>query len=425
MTQRELLDLAERYLPGACIGMITLPPDLRMVMVRGAGSKIYAADGREYIDYMLGSGPLLLGHAHPAVVEAVQRQVALGSTYFALNEPAVRLAQRLVEAAPCGEAVKFQTTGSEATFTACRLARAATGRDKILKFEGGWHGGHDLGQLSGAPTQPPDFPEPAPDCDGIPPGACADVLVAPFNDLETTARLVERHAAEIAAVIVEPLQRAITPEPGFLQGVLDLCRRYGIVSIFDEIVTGFRLAWGGAQERYGVTPDLACYGKAMAGGYPLSAVVGRADLLAFADPNRKGKEPYCFVSGTLTGNPVACAAGLAALDELEKPGTYDRLYTLAAALRSGLEEAATTRGIPMQVLGDGPVLQPVFTDREIRTWRDGLHADRGRATRFGYELVRRGIYLTPGGKLYVSTVHTPEDIERTLAVVGHALEVSA
>src|SRR5438094_2704781 len=181
MQQAELLQIAEQYLPGACLGMMALPPDVRMVMVRGCGSKVYDAAGKEYLDYMLGSGPLLLGHAHPAVVEAVQRQVARGSTFFALTEPAIRLAEQLVQAIPCGEAVRFQTTGSEATFAAVRLARAATGRDKILKFEGGWHGGHDLGQLSGAPGRTHPFPESLPDCDGIPAASVRDVLVAPFN----------------------------------------------------------------------------------------------------------------------------------------------------------------------------------------------------------------------------------------------------
>src|SRR5438094_6397122 len=180
MQQAELLQIAEQYLPGACLGMMALPPDVRMVMVRGCGSKVYDAAGKEYLDYMLGSGPLLLGHARPEVVAAVQRQAALGSTFFALTEPAIRLAEAVVEAVPCSEAVRFQTTGSEATFAALRLARAVTGRDRVLKFEGGWHGGHDLGQLSAAPAREHDYPEAVPDCDGIPPGACADVLVAPF-----------------------------------------------------------------------------------------------------------------------------------------------------------------------------------------------------------------------------------------------------
>src|SRR5262245_50104487 len=203
MDQHELLGIAERYLPGACLGMMSLPHELRMVLVRGEGSRVYDAAGREYLDYMLGSGPLLLGHAHPAVVAAVQRQATLGSTFFALNEPAILLAEHLARAVPCAEAVRFQTTGSEATFAALRLARAATGRDGVLKFEGGWHGGHDLGQLSGAPTAEHPYPEAVPDCDGIPAGACRDVLVAPFNDPDAAESLIEQQHG-LAAVIVEP-----------------------------------------------------------------------------------------------------------------------------------------------------------------------------------------------------------------------------
>src|SRR5262245_48126325 len=195
VTQQDLLQRAERCIPGACLGMMPLPPDARMVMVRGQGSRIWDAAGREYLDYMLGSGPLLLGHARPEVVEAAQRQVAAGSTFFALNEPALRLAEALVEAIPCGEAVRFQTTGSEATFAALRLARAFTGRDKVLKFEGGWHGGHDLGQLSGAPSRPYPFPEAVADCDGIPGGSRQDVLVAPFNDADATEAILAQHHA--------------------------------------------------------------------------------------------------------------------------------------------------------------------------------------------------------------------------------------
>jgi glutamate-1-semialdehyde 2,1-aminomutase len=423
--QHQLLELAERYLPGACLGMMSLPPNLRMVMVRGLGSKIYDVGGKEYIDYMLGSGPLLLGHGCPEVVRAVQEQAAAGSTFFALNEPAIRLAEIMVEAIPCAEAIRFQTTGSEATFTALRLARASTGRDKVLKFEGGWHGGHDVGQLSGAPAETPPFPEAVPDCDGIPITARRDVVVAPFNDAQATGRIIDRHHAELAAVIVEPLQRALKPVPGFLEGLRSATRKHGIVLIFDEIVTGFRLAWGGAQERYGVIPDLACFGKAMAGGYPLSAVAGRADLLRLADPRRKGKEPYCFVSGTLTANPVSCAAGLAALQVLRQPGVYERLHFLGRLLAEGLERAAAAAGKPVQVLGDGPVLQVFFTDHSpLLNHRDLLRADKGQAIRFGHELIRRGIYCTPGGKLYLSLAHTESDIERTCAIAADALRFS-
>jgi glutamate-1-semialdehyde 2,1-aminomutase len=422
LDQGELLQKAESFVPGGCLGMIALPADLRMVMVRGQGSKVYDVRGKEYLDYMLGSGPLLLGHCRPEVVAAVRREAALGSTYFALNEPAIRLAETIVNAVPCGEAIRYQTTGSEATFAAMRLARAFTGRDRVLKFEGGWHGGHDLGQLSGAPAQPPPFPDAMPDCDGIPTSARHDVLIAPFNHLETTAAIIDRHHRELAAVIVEPLQRAIVPEVSFLKGLRDITRKFGIVLVFDEIVTGFRLAWGGAQERYGVVPDLACYGKVIGGGYPVSAIVGKRELLQLADPQQKGRGRYCFLSGTLTGNPVACAAGLAALNVLRQAGVYERLHFLGRRLTEGLRQASADVGIPLQVLGDGPVLQVFFTeDRQLRNHRDLLRADRTKAISFGHELIRRGVYCAPGGKLYLSLAHTDEDINRTLEIAAAAL----
>ncbi len=421
MNQHELLEKAQRYIPGACLGMMPLPPDLRMVMVRGEGSKVYDAAGQEYLDYVLASGPLLLGHARPEVVEAVQRQAAAGSTFFALTEPAIRLAEVLVKAVPCGEALRFQTTGSEATFAALRLARAFTGRDKVLKFEGGWHGGHDLGQLSAAPADPPPFPHAAADCDGIPHAVLQDVLVAPFNDLATTTTIIDQHQGELAAVIVEPLQRALRPEPGFLEGLRTITRQHGLVLIFDEIVTGSRLAWGGAQEHYGVVPDLSVHGKVIGGGYPISAVVGKKDILQLADPNQKGRGQFCFLSGTLTGNPVACAAGLATLGVLRQAGTYERLHALGRRLAEGLRRAGQEAGVPLQVLGDGPVLQVFFTAHQpLRHHRDLLRADKKKAVAFGYELIRRGVYCTPGGKLYLSLAHSDADLERTTAI---ALEV--
>jgi glutamate-1-semialdehyde 2,1-aminomutase len=422
MNQQDLLQRADRYIPGGCLGMMHLPADLGMVMVRGQGSKVYDAAGKEYFDYMLGSGPLVLGHGRPEVVDAVQRQVAAGSTFFALNEPAIRLAETLALAVPSGEAVRFQTTGSETTFSALRLARAFTGRDKVLKFEGGWHGGHDVGQMSGAATESPPFPESVPDCDGIPYSAQRDVLVAPFNDLATTRAIIEQHHRDLAAVIVEPLQRTLTPEPSFLENLRALTRQFGIVLVFDEIVTGFRLAWGGAQERYGVAADLACYGKVIGGGYPISAVVGKKELLQLADPRQKGRGRYCFLSGTLTANPVACTAGLATLEVLRKPGAYERLHALGRRLADGLRRAGANTNEPLQVLGDGPVLQVFFTEhRPLRNHRDLLRADKKKAAAFGHELIRRGVYCTPGGKLYLSLAHSDADLDRTLEIAAEAL----
>lgn len=401
-------------MPGGCLGAMALPKDLRMVMVRGEGSKLYDADGKEYIDYVLGSGPLILGHSPPAVMGAVREQLEKGSTFYALNEPAIRLAEVLADAAPCGhaqerEAVRFQTTGSDAVFAALRCARAYTGRDRVLKFDGAFHGGHDVGQV--------------PDCDGIPWGVEKDILILPFNDGKYAAEIIGRFRKKLAAVLVEPLQRALQPEPGFLEAIRTVTRNHAIPLVFDEVVTGFRLAWGGAQERYGVTPDLACYGKILGGGFPLSAVVGKREILELADPARKGKDIYCFLGGTLTGNPIACKAGLETLVILSTPGVYERLHALGHTMREGIRKIGIELGVPLQVLGDGPILQTFFIDPAIplRNHRDLLKADQKKALDFGSELIRRGIYCAPGGKMYLSLAHSDDDIGRTLEVVRKTL----
>ena len=417
-----LLEKADRYLAGGCLGSFRMPDDVATVIQRGSGCRIYDTEGRDYIDYILGSGPLILGHAHPAVVEAVQRQVALGSTFYALNEPIIRLAERIVEASPCGESIRFTSSGTEGTFSALRMARAFTGREKILKFEGGWHGAHDYAQQSTTPPRPTDGPLAVADSHGIPKAVSQSVLVAPFNAADVAEELIASYADDLAAVIVEPFQRVLRPEPGFLEAIRQASMAHGIVLIFDEVVTGFRIAWGGAQERYGVVPDVAVYGKTISGGYPMAAVCGRADILACADPRRKGNAPYTFVSGTTNGNPVSAAAGLATLDVLETDGVYTRLYDIPARLRHGLETLGATQGLPLQVLGEGPVLQPYFTDIEIRNYADTLRANAGAAKQFGIEMIKRGIFFNPGGKIYFSLAHTEADIDRTLEVAEAALK---
>ena len=418
----KLIDLAERYLVGGCFGMFRLPDEIATVFHRGQGSRIFDVTGKEYIDYVLGSGPLILGHAHPAIVAAVSKQAALGSTFYGLNEPAIRLAERIVEAAPCGGSLRYASSGTEGTFTALRLARAFTGKEKILKFEGGWHGAHDYAMQSAAPAQPAAYPVPTPDSDGIPKGASQTVLVSPFNDSEAAVQLIEAHAAELAAVIVEPLQRAIRPRPGFLESLKAITQAHGILLVFDEIVTGFRIAWGGAQERYGVVPDLAVYGKTISGGYPLAAVCGRQEVMALADPRHKAAD-YVFASGTMNGNPIGCAAGLVTLDELAKEGVYAHFYQISDRLKQGLESLAQDQGIPFQVIGEGPVLQAVFSDLPIHTHTDGLKANAAAAQRFGIEMIRRGVFVSPGGKLYLSQAHTAADIDQTLEVAAEVLKI--
>jgi glutamate-1-semialdehyde 2,1-aminomutase len=418
--QSELLHLAKTYFPGGMFG-VNVPENLRTVMVRGQGSRMHDANGKEYIDYLLGSGPLLVGHAHPEVVAAVQSQSALSSTFYMLSEPAIRLAQKIVDAAPCGDSLRYQLSGTDATFAALRIARAATGRKLVVKFEGAFHGSHDVAQVSVEVRPSVRPPAAVRDTLGIPASVVEEVLVAQFNDLTSVAALVEARGHEMAAIIVEPVQRVLVPQPGFLEGLRALASQYGIVLIFDEVVTGFRIAWGGAQELYGVTPDLACYSKAIGGGYPVSAVVGRKDLLDLTIARGDGS-PICYVGGTLSGNPVATAAGLAALNILERPGVYDRLRQMGATLRREIEAAGTRAGLPVRALGEGPILQVVFSDRqEFVTGEHLAQIDHAKTLQFGYAMISRGIFFTPKGKMYISLAHTDADLDQTLDTIGKVL----
>ncbi|MBI4608746.1 MAG: aminotransferase class III-fold pyridoxal phosphate-dependent enzyme [Candidatus Rokubacteria bacterium] len=418
--ESQLLETAARYLPGGVLGTYRFPKELAFVVKRAQGSKLYDVSGREYVDYLLGSGPMILGHAHPAVVAAVAEQLSKGTTYFLLNTPVIALAEELCRAIPCAEQVRFTSTGSEATFFALRLARAHRKRDKILKFEGGYHGNHDYSLMSATPKAPKAFPAAMPDSAGIPHVLEGEVLIAPYNDLATTEALLAVYADQLAAVIVEPFQRVIPPEKGFLQGLRALTARHAIPLIFDEVVTGFRFAYGGAQEYYGVVPDLAAYGKVIGGGFPLAAVCGREAIMQSMDPSREGTPEFVAQVGTLNGNPVAAKAGLATLAELRKPGTYARLFRIGAALKDGLADLARRAGIPAQVAGEAPLFDVFFTDRPITDYRSTLTADQARLRAFNHECLKRGV-VKGSQKFYVSLAHTEADVERSLAAFAAAL----
>jgi len=423
----ELLVDAAQYLPGGSTWQWALPPDLEFIVERGEGCRLYDTRGRSYIDYVMSSGPLLLGHAHPAIVRAVQTQMAKGSSYHCMSEPTVQLAKLVCQAIPCAEKMRFQSTGTEATMMAIRMARVFTGREKVLKFEGGFHGLHDYVMVGNWKPGTAPYPTPVPDIAGIPKGTVSSMLVSPFNNLESTEDVLVRYAQEIAAIIVEPLQRAIRPQAGFLQGLRELATRHKVLLIFDEVVTGFRLAYGGAQEFYRVVPDLATYGKAMTCGFPMAAICGRGDVMETANPARKGTPDYACLSGTLSGNPLSCAAGVAALGELAKPGVYVRLHAAGQRLREGMAAIAKQQGVALQALGEGPIAQPVFIDpqRPIVNELDLRGADGKRAVRLGQELVRRGIFVVPGAKMYLSLAHTDADIDDTLNAFSDSLKAVA
>ncbi|MBV9546009.1 MAG: aminotransferase class III-fold pyridoxal phosphate-dependent enzyme [Chloroflexi bacterium] len=424
--QADLLDRANRYLAGGGLGLFVLPDEVNLVIAEGHGSHVTDVSGRDFIDYHLGSGPALLGHAHPDVVAAVQEQLPKGSTYYFLNEPVIHLAEKIVEACPCADQVHFTGSGTEATFFALRVARAATGRDKVLKFEGGWHGMNDYGLWGTVPSQPSHYPSAERDSVGIPEALRGQVLVAPFNDAERAVQIIEQNASDLAAVIVEPLQRVLVPVPGFLEAVREVTRKHGIVLIYDEVVTGFRVAWGGAQERYGVVPDLATYGKAMSGGFPMAAIAGRAEIMKHLDARRIERARLVWASGTLNGNPISATAGLAALRVLERPGMYERLHRTGGRLRREITAIGARYGFSAQTPGEDAVFGVRFTDRQpLRSWEDLLTADTDLGRRWAIELIKRSILVNPNEKFYISTEHSEADVEQTLEAVDGAFAALA
>jgi len=421
MTYRER---ALALFPAGSNGEYGIPAELVPVLERGEGCRVWDTDGREFLDMTMAWGAALVGHAHPKVVEAATRQAAFGANFAAVNSRAVELAERIAAISPCVERIRFVASGTEATMLCLRVAHAATGRPKVLKFEGAYHGQHPVGVTSMIDGRPSALPA------SDPSGAGAswverDVLVAPYNDLDTTERILSEHAQELSAVIVEPLHRCIAPKPGFLQGLRALTKRLGVVLVFDEVVTGFRLALGGAQEFYGVSPDLVAYGKALGGGFPLGAYGGRADLMEVVSEHRLPGPRYAWSASTAGGNPVSCAAALATVDLLSEPGTHARLHDAGRLLRQRLGEALAAAGEAGQVLGDGPLAQVAFSAQPVTDQRSWLASNRARGWIVMLELLRRGVFLNPmGTKLYLSLAHGEPAIEEFANRFSAALEAT-
>ena len=400
---------AERSLeifPGGSNGEFNLPPELTIVIKRGEGCELWDTTGRRYIDFSMGWGSALVGHAHPAITEAVVRQAPLGANFAYITENALELADEIVRLSPASERMRFCASGTEATMYCLRLACAFTRRSKILKFEGAYHGANEIGVTSLFPSRLLDFPRPEPSSAGIDHLVEDHVLVAPFNDLAATRDIIERHATDLAGVIVEPLHRCLPPVEGFLAGLREITVARDILLIFDEVVTGFRLAYGGAQEYYGVVPDLVAYGKALGGGYPIGAFGGRDEIMELVREDRLGRETYVWSASTLGGNPVSTAAGLAALSVYRQPDTYEHLHGLGSYFRASLRAVLARRQQAARVIGDGPLVQIVFTSQPVRDYRSMKAADaaKGRAVMLG--LFERGVFLNPmGTKLYLSLAH--------------------
>jgi glutamate-1-semialdehyde 2,1-aminomutase len=427
LRRMSLLQRAEKILPGGVNSPVRAFRGVggEPVFVRSAlGAWLEAEDGRRYIDYIGGYGPHILGHRHPAIVAALEEALGRGTAFGAPTLAEVEIAETIAAALPSVEMVRLVCSGTEATMSALRLARAATGRNRFVKFVGCYHGHADpflIAAGSGAATIG------VPSSPGVPAAVVADTLLAPYNDLEAVERLFAGDPDGIAAVIVEPVagnMNLVPPVPGFLEGLRALCDRHGAILIFDEVMTGFRVAWGGAQNVLDVRPDLTTLGKVIGGGLPLAAYCGRRDLMSRIAPAGP-----VYQAGTLSGNPLAVAAGRAALHELgqDDPCPYDLLEKTGARLQEGIEEAGRRHGVPCRVERRGSMLGLFFTSAPVRQLEDVHATDRPRFTRVFHGLLDRGIHLPPSPyeAMFLSTAHGEPEIEATLAAFDAAFAEEA
>ena len=418
---QELFNEAQRYLPGGVDSPVRAfkavggtPP----FMVRGDGSKIYDADGNKFTDYVCSWGPLILGHSHPQVVEKLRQAIERGTSFGAPTELEITLARMICAAMPSIEMIRFVSSGTEATMTALRLARAFTGRDRIVKFAGCYHG-HADGLLakggSGLATLG------IPDSPGVPLGYAQNTLVAPYNNTEVVEQLFQRYPEEIAAVIVEPVAAnmgVVPPRPGFLASLRKLTNEFGALLIFDEVITGFRVACGGAQALYGITPDLTCLGKIIGGGLPVGAYGGRREIMEMMAPVGP-----VYQAGTLSGNPLVMTAGIETIKVLSQPGVYHQLEARSSSLEEGLVKAASEAGIGLHISRVASLLTIFFTAKPVVDYESAKQANTKLFGRFFHRLLAEGIYWPPSQfeAAFVSLAHSDEDIQTTIRAVDKAL----
>lgn len=416
--QSDLIKRSHAILPGGTTTSVVPPKGLEFIVDHGEGAYLYDVDGRRYLDFFLGAGPLVLGHAHPRIVATIRDNAHKGTHHFGLHKRTLELAERLVKYVPSAEMVRFTSSGSEATFHAMRLARAVTGRAGIVKFDGAYHGHHDLAVWSYEQT-PTQIPAPTAESRGIQRGVAEDITVLPFNDIGAIRETLRDRPDRFAAVICEPHQRALPPLPGFLEALREECDRTGTVLIFDEIVTGFRLAPGGGQELYGVVPDLTTLGKAMTGGMPMSALVGKRNLMEYLDP-ASSPEKFAFQCGTYNGYYLAAECAHTTLDILVEEGGLARLQELGALARERLEKAFVDAGEPVYMSGQGPMFHPYFSDRPVHNNADIRASNHQKSTAFHLKLLEGGIYKE-FVKGYVGLAHTEADMDEFASVALWAL----
>ncbi|WP_165070862.1 glutamate-1-semialdehyde 2,1-aminomutase [Paludisphaera rhizosphaerae] len=387
-------------------------------MAEAHGAYLFDVDGHRYIDYIGSWGPMIVGHTHPKVTAAVSEALALGSSFGAPTEREAEIAEAVAAAVPSIEMCRFVSSGTEATMSAIRVARGFTGRDKIVKMAGCYHGHADclLIQAGSAATTLG-----VPNSPGVTPGAAADTLLCPFNDADAVRKLLEANPGQVAAVLLEPIagnMGLVPPRPGYLEALRELTTQHGTLLIFDEVMTGFRVAYGGAQERFGVTPDVTALGKIIGGGLPAAAYGASREIMTKVSPTGP-----IYQAGTLSGNPLAMAAGLATLNLLREPGVYDRLEALSAKLADGLEKAARDAGVPHVVQRVGSMLTLFFHDGPIHDYEDAKRSDTALFARFFWEMLARGVYLpcSQFEAAFVSAAHTEADVDHTIAAAREAL----
>ena len=420
---KQLFEQAKGTLVGGLASALHKSPleEYPIYVERGVGSRIYDVDGNEYIDYMGGYGPTILGYSPEAVMQAVIKQIAQGSQFAAPFEILNNVSAKLIEHIPCAELVSYQSTGTEANMLAFRLARAFTGKDRIIKFEGHYHGWADEELVSCAPSSlammgPRNKPWKSLGSAGQREAAVQDILVLPWNDLDLVQETVGRHGHQIAAIVTEPVMlncEPIMPQPGYLEGLREITKKNDVILIFDEVITGFRLALGGAQEYFGVLPDICTFAKAVAGGYPLAGVAGKRDIM------ESGVHPV----GTFNGNPMVIAACQATVRELEKPGIYKHMERITRQLTEGIAEIASQKGIVLHCSGVASAWWLQFgIDKPLTDYRDTFKVDKARYQQFRRLCLERGVRFHPTrGRFYTSAAHTAEDVDQTLRVVREVM----